>query len=40
MNQVLLFNNIPRALGDLAVVLIGGVIIFVLAISLFKWRGE
>lgn len=40
MNQVLLFNNIGRALGDLAVVLVGAVIVFILAISFFKWRDE
>ncbi|MFZ0699842.1 MAG: ABC transporter permease [Thermoplasmata archaeon] len=40
MNQVLLFNNLPRALGDLAVVLIGAVIVFGLAIYFFKWRDE
>jgi ABC-2 type transport system permease protein len=40
MNQVLLLKNIPRALGDLAVVLIGAVIVFGLAIYFFKWRDE
>ncbi len=40
MNQVLLFNNLPRAIGDLAVVLIGAVIVFALAIYFFKWRDE
>jgi len=40
MNQVMLFDNTPRALLDLLVVLIGSVVVFLLAIRLFKWRDE
>jgi ABC-2 type transport system permease protein len=40
MNQVMLFSNTSRALTDLLVVLIGSVVVFLLAIRLFKWRDE
>jgi ABC-2 type transport system permease protein len=40
MNQVMLFNNIPRALDDFAVVLVAAIVVFVLAIHFFKWRDE
>jgi len=40
MNQVMLFSNTSRALFDLMVVLIGSVIVFLLAVRLFKWRDE
>jgi len=40
MNQVMLFSNSGRALTDVLVVLVGGVIVFLLAIRLFKWRDE
>jgi ABC-2 type transport system permease protein len=40
MNQVMLFSNTPRALTDLAVVLIGSIVVFLLAIRVFKWRDE
>ena len=40
MNQVMLFSNASRALLDLLVVLIGSVIVFLLAVRLFKWRDE
>ncbi len=40
MNQVMLFSNLPRALGDLAVVLAFSIVVFVLAVRLFKWRDE
>ncbi|MGD1100389.1 MAG: ABC transporter permease [Thermoplasmata archaeon] len=40
MNQVMLFSNTSRALFDLLVVLIGSVVVFLLAIRLFKWRDE
>ncbi len=40
MNQVMLFANASRALLDLVIVLVGGIIVFVLAIRLFKWRDE
>jgi ABC-2 type transport system permease protein len=38
MNQVMLFQNTTRALGDLAVVAVAGAVVFLLAIRLFRWR--
>ena len=40
MNQVMLFANTSRAVVDLLVVLIGSVVVFLLAVRLFKWRDE
>ena len=40
MNQVMLFSNTGRALTDLAVVAIGAIVVFVLAVRLFRWRDE
>ena len=40
MNQVMLFQNTPRALLDLLVVIVGSVVVFLLAIRLFRWRDE
>jgi len=40
MNQVMLFSNTARAVTDLLVVLIGSVVVFLLAVRLFKWRDE
>lgn len=40
MNQVMLFQNISRAFGDLIVVLGIALVFFVAAIYLFKWKGE
>jgi ABC-2 type transport system permease protein len=40
MNQVMLFPNNTRALIDLGVILIGGVVVFIAAIAAFKWRDE
>jgi len=40
MNQVMLFSNVPRAVGDLVVVLVAAVVVFVAAVRLFKWRDE
>jgi len=40
MNQVMLFSNSGRAFTDVLVVLVGGVVVFLLAIRLFKWRDE
>jgi ABC-2 type transport system permease protein len=40
MNQVMLFSNTTKALTDLLVVLAGSVVVFLLAIRLFKWRDE
>ena len=40
MNQVMLFTNSARALTDVAIVLIIGVVFFLLAIRFFQWRDE
>jgi len=40
MNQVMLFSNTTRAVYDLAGVLVAGVVVFLLAVRLFKWRDE
>jgi ABC-2 type transport system permease protein len=40
MNQVMLFHNNTRALVDLGIILVGGVIVFIAAIVAFKWRDE
>ncbi|HKV89857.1 MAG TPA: ABC transporter permease [Thermoplasmata archaeon] len=40
MNQVMLFHNDARALFDFAIVLVGGLVIFVGAIVAFQWREE
>ncbi len=40
MNQVMLFQNYSRALTDLLIVLLGSVVVFLLAVRLFKWRDE
>ena len=40
MNQVMLFSNTARAITDLLVVFIGSVVVFLLAVRLFKWRDE
>jgi ABC-2 type transport system permease protein len=40
MNQVMLFANTARAFTDLLVVLVGSIVVFLLAIRLFKWRDE
>ena len=40
MNQVMLFSNTSRAFTDLLIVLIGSVVVFLLAVRLFKWRDE
>lgn len=40
MNQVMLYGNPSGAVLDVAVVLVGAVVVFVLAISLFKWRDD
>lgn len=40
MNQVLLFQNIGRAMGDLLVVLGIAAVFFAAAVYLFKWKGE
>ncbi len=38
MNQVMLFHNTMRAAADLAVVVVAGVVVFLLAVRLFRWR--
>ncbi|MFY9716556.1 MAG: ABC transporter permease [Thermoplasmata archaeon] len=40
MNQVMLFHNTTRALTDLLVIVIAGVVVFLLAIRLFRWRDD
>jgi ABC-2 type transport system permease protein len=40
MNQVMLFSNTSKAILDLAVILGGSVVVFLLAVRLFKWRDE
>ncbi len=40
MNQVMLFQNTARALDDLAIVVVAGVVVFALAVRLFRWRDE
>ncbi len=40
MNQVMLFQNLSRAVGDLVVVVAIAVVFFAGAIYLFKWKGE
>ncbi len=40
MNQVMLFSNNGRALTDLVIVLAIAVVLFLLAVRLFKWRDE
>lgn len=38
MNQVMLFGNVGRAAVDAVVVLVLGVVVFVAAVTVFKWR--
>ncbi|MGI0131567.1 MAG: ABC transporter permease [Thermoplasmata archaeon] len=40
MNQVMLFGNFARAGVDLAIIAVAGVIVFLAAITVFKWRDE
>ena len=40
MNQVMLFSNASRAFFDFLVVFVGAIVVFLLAIRLFKWRDE
>ena len=40
MNQVMLYANAARATEDLVVVLVSAVVVFLLAVRLFKWRDE
>ena len=40
LNQVMIYNNIGPMLNDVVVILVGAVIVFALAGSLFKWRED
>jgi ABC-2 type transport system permease protein len=40
LNNVMVYNNIPAALVDIAVLAIITVVIFALAVKLFKWRED
>jgi ABC-2 type transport system permease protein len=40
MNQVMLFSNASRAFADLLIILVSAIVVFALAIRLFKWRDE
>ena len=40
LNNVMVYNNIPAALVDIAVLAVITVVIFVLAVKLFKWRED
>jgi ABC-2 type transport system permease protein len=40
LNQVMIYNNIGPMLTDALVILVGAIIVFALAVSLFKWRED
>jgi ABC-2 type transport system permease protein len=40
LNQVMVYNNTSQMLYDAAIVLAGAVVVFVLAVGLFKWRED
>jgi ABC-2 type transport system permease protein len=40
LNNVMVYNNIPNAVIDIAVLAIITIVIFVLAVKLFKWRED
>jgi len=40
LNQVMIFNNTSQMIYDAAIVLAGAIIVFVLAVGLFKWRED
>jgi ABC-2 type transport system permease protein len=40
LNNVMVYNNIPNALVDIAVLAVITAVIFVLAVKLFKWRED
>ncbi len=40
MNQIMLYQNTANAVVDLAVILVGSVLVFLAAISVFKWRDD
>ena len=40
MNQVMLYQNPAGAVVDIGVILVGSVVVFLAAISLFKWRDD
>src|SRR5438094_6405029 len=40
LNQVMVYNNTSQMLYDAAIVLAGAIVVFVLAVGLFKWRED
>ncbi len=40
LNQVMIYSNTSQMLYDLAILLAGAVVVFVLAVGLFKWRED
>jgi ABC-2 type transport system permease protein len=40
LNNVMVYDNIPAALADLAVVAVITLIVFIAAVRLFKWRED
>jgi ABC-2 type transport system permease protein len=40
LNNVMVYDNIPAALIDLAVVAVITLIVFIAAVRLFKWRED
>jgi ABC-2 type transport system permease protein len=40
LNQVMIYNNTSQMLYDAAIVLAGAIVVFVLAVGLFKWRED
>ncbi len=40
LNNVMVYDNVPHALGDMAIVVVITVVIFVAAVKLFKWRED
>jgi len=40
LNQVMVYNNLGPMLTDALVLLVASAIVFVLAVSLFKWRED
>jgi ABC-2 type transport system permease protein len=40
LNQVMVYNNTSQMLYDAAIVLAGAIVVFALAVGLFKWRED
>ena len=40
LNQVMVYNNTSQMLYDAAIVLAGALVVFVIAVGLFKWRED